>query len=169
MKARDRPKGSTQTVIGLSRKHASKNTNHKKPMKFWCKRPSDKDRGTNMNIYYQYFYLLLRYAFMVCGLAHAAKSALTGRILTEKNVKVNPASVSTACLDENVSMHRIKHYFSSEGWKTVLSIWEKVVGLGWRCGICKKELDGDQIGCDGYFLWYHYRCVGYKKTPKCLT
>ena len=38
---------------------------------------------------------------------HAAESALTGRILTEKDVKINPASVSTACLDENISMHRI--------------------------------------------------------------
>ena len=47
-------------------------------------------------------------------------------------------------MDENISMHRIKHYFSSEGWTTVLSTWEKVVSLGWRCGICKKELDGDQ-------------------------
>ena len=69
---------------------------------------------------------------------------LSGRILTEKDVKINPASVSTACLDENISMHRIKLYFSSEGWTTVLSTWEKVVSLGWRCGICKKELDGDQ-------------------------
>ena len=100
---------------------------------------------------------------------HSAESALTGRILTERNVRINPASVSTACLDENISMHRIKHYFSPEGWKTLLVTWEKVVSLGWRCGICKKDLDGDQIGCDGCLLWYHYRCVGYKKTPKCLT
>ena len=41
----------------------------------------------------------------------AAESALTGHILTEKDVKINPASVSTACLDENISMHCIKHYF----------------------------------------------------------
>ena len=51
---------------------------------------------------------------------HAAESALTGCILTERDVKINPASVSTACLDENISMHRIKHYFSLEGWKTIL-------------------------------------------------
>ena len=59
---------------------------------------------------------------------HAAELALTGRILTERDVKINPASVSTACLDENIGMHRIKHYFSLEGWKTILSTWEKVVG-----------------------------------------
>ena len=92
----------------------------------------------------------------------AAESALTGHILTEKDVKINPA-----CLDENISMHRIKCYFPQPTqrktekvvwphetrWKTVLSTWEKVVSLGWRCGICKKELDRDQIGCDGCLLW----------------
>ena len=27
------------------------------------------------------------------------------------------------------------------------------------------------IGCDGCLLvlWYHYRCAGFKKSPKCLT
>ena len=117
-----------------------------------------------MNIYYHFLFTT-----QICFHGDAAESALTGHILTEKDVKINPASVSTACLDENISMHRIKHYFSSEGWKTVVSTWEKVVSLGWRCGIRKKELDRDQIGCDGCLLWYHYRCVGYKKTPKCLT
>ena len=48
---------------------------------------------------------------------HAAESALTGHILTEKDVMINPPSVSTACLDENISMHRIKHCFSPEGWE----------------------------------------------------
>ena len=58
---------------------------------------------------------------------HAAESALTDRTL-----KINPASVSTACLDENISMHRIKHYFPQKGaWKPLLGTWEKV--LSWRC------------------------------------
>lgn len=48
---------------------------------------------------------------------HAAELALIGRTLTEKDVKINPASVSTACLDENISMHRIKHYFPQKGGK----------------------------------------------------
>lgn len=48
---------------------------------------------------------------------HAAESTLTGRILTERDVKINPTSVSTACLDENISMHRIKQYFPQKGGK----------------------------------------------------
>ena len=88
-------------------------------MKCWCKTLQDKDRGIDMIIYYQAVCLVfLRYAFMNGG-RHAAESALTGRILTERDVKTNPASVTTACLNENISMHRIKHYFFPEGWKTL--------------------------------------------------
>ena len=98
---------------------------------------------------------------------HAAESALTGRILTKRDVKINPASVSTACLDENISMHRIKHYLTPEGWKTLLNTWEKVISLDWKCWVCKKELYGEQIGCDRCLL-YHYSCVGKRRRQNVL-
>jgi len=56
---------------------------------------------------------------------HAAKSALIDHILTEKDVKFNPTSVSAPCLDENISIRRIKQYFTTKGWKAVLNTWEK--------------------------------------------
>ena len=132
IKAHGRPKGSTQTVIGLSRKCANKNANCRKPMKFWCKRPQDKDRGTCINECLLSSIFIWQFSDMLSWFVgrHAAESALTGRILTERDVKINPTSVSTACLDENISMHFIKHYFSPEGWKTLLDTWEKVVSLG---------------------------------------
>ena len=87
-------------------------------MKFWCKELRTRiEVAIDRIIYYQAFYFLfLRYAFIVVG-QHAAESALTGHILTEKDVMINPASVFTACLDENITMHCIKHCFSQEGGK----------------------------------------------------
>ena len=77
-----------------------------------------------MNIYYQNFYLLLRYASMVCRLAHAAESALTDRILTEKNVKVQflqPASHKTLLF-----LRRVENYFKhlGKGSGSWLEMWD---------------------------------------------
>ena len=94
---------------------------------------------------------------------HIAETAiLRGVLLTENDVHPDPSAVSSACLE----LHRIKHYFTTTGWLSVLRIVKRVEELGWICKVCQEGLDGESIGCDGCLEWYHYHCVAIARAPK---
>lgn len=92
-------------------------------------------------------------------------TALNGTVLAEKII-LAVKHISNACLDENIELNRIKPYFTTSGWTAILRVVKRVQKLEWLCGKCKKQLDGDQIGCDGCLKWMHYQCATVKRAPK---
>ena len=90
---------------------------------------------------------------------------MNGTALTENNI-LSVKQISNACLDENIELSRIKPYFTTSGWTAILQAVKRVQKLGWLCGKCKKQLDSDQIGCDGCLKWIHYQCATVKRAPK---
>lgn len=68
-------------------------------------------------------------ASLICFHGRAAQSSLSHRLLTERDVKINPALV---CLQLACIAH------IPEGWKTLLDTC--MVSLGWKCEICEKRV-----------------------------
>lgn len=97
---------------------------------------------------------------------HAAETALLGTLLTERDVKACPSTVSSACLDDRLEFHRIRHFFSTDGWLAVLNLFSKLQDIGWLCKVCKRDIHGDSIGCDSCLEWFHFLCAGIQKAPK---
>ena len=57
---------------------------------------------------------------------HSVEAALSGTIMTVEDIKQSPNDVSSACLDENVNIDRIRKYFCAPAWKEVLTVISKV-------------------------------------------
>lgn len=99
-----------------------------------------------------------------------SEQALAGKLIEESEVEVRPERVSASCLDENVCIRSIQKYFSREGWDSVLSVMRAVEEQPvWYCGRCTCSIrDGSEnsIHCDSCLVWYHFKCVGLKKSPK---
>ena len=77
--------------------------------------------------------------------------------------------ISSACIDENLNINRIKQYFTDDSWLVLLEKVSKFMEIGWLCRICKESLNGNQIGCDSCLEWQHFDCIGIKKAPKAKT
>ena len=84
------------------------------------------------------------------------------------------SDVSTACLDENVNINRIRKYFDSVAWCKILRLMDDVRENGWLCRTCKRDVDVQNsqdseaisIFCDGCLEWLHISCAGLRKAPK---
>lgn len=99
---------------------------------------------------------------------HSANAALMGTKINVEDIK-NISEISSACLDANLQITRIKQYFTDDAWAVVLETMSKVKETGWLCRICMKSLNGDQIGCDSCLEWLHFHCIGVQKAPKAKT
>jgi len=92
-----------------------------------------------------------------------------GTLLTAADLKRDVKDISSACLEECLDIHRIRPYFSKETWLQIQGAIQKLKAIGWLCRVCKTELDGEQVGCDGCLEWHHFSCVGLCKAPKAKT
>ena len=106
------------------------------------------------------------FVFIVMLLWFVKKSSITSAmdgVKVAENNLLPVKDVSNSCLDENIEVKRIRAYFTSTGWSALLRLLVKVQEIGWLCTNCKKQLDGDQIGCDGCLKWRHYHCAHFTK------
>ena len=94
--------------------------------------------------------------------------------MEEDSVEQIPSDIPLACLDENVSIQKIKKYFDSDGWAAVQHVYEAVKSAPhWPCKLHQEDLYSmDFIVCSCCLDRLHFTCTGKRATPKtktCLT
>ena len=147
-KKRGRPKGSSNNVLGLPKKKSRLD----KPIPFIKKSSNDRD--------------LQILGYFVSG--KDAIRAMSGELLTENTVEQNLSSIPRACLDENVSINKIRRYFDPDGWKAVEHVYGAVkLSAQWMCELCRQNLNKmDSVVCDCCLQWVHLKCIGKRTYPK---
>ncbi len=98
------------------------------------------------------------------------EAALTGQIIQEEEVEVRPKRVPSTCLDERVCLESCRKYFTDDAWKVVQSVVAVLSkNTTWHCGRCTQPISDeteDSIACDCCLMWFHFKCVGLKQSPK---
>ncbi|CAG2217744.1 unnamed protein product [Mytilus edulis] len=147
MKKRGRPKGLTQTVIGLPKKRTRKSNCvpfHKK---------SSKEIG----------FLLLDW-FVGSDLA---KNAVNNNILiTEEQVEARPELLTASCLDSIVNIDLIKKYCQKDAWEAIKSVYKEKKKN--PIYICTHDADSKEasVMCSSCLEWQHLSCARLKQLPK---
>ena len=92
------------------------------------------------------------------------------RVVEESDVEIRPERIPSSCLDENICIQSIQKYFSVDAWAAVEQVLEVVKrNPVWFCGNCARRIDDDtesSIICESCLSWFHFDCVGLKKSPK---
>ena len=82
----------------------------------------------------------------------------------EEEVEVHPEKLPNAAIDENVDIHLIRKYFTSDVW---LFLQRKQANPMFVCKSCYHDLHKEpSIVCDHCLSWFHIKCVGLKSQPK---
>ena len=150
LKKRGRPKGLTQTVVGLPKKRQCKN----KALAFLQKPMKDRQ------------HMVLEW-FVGPDISTSALKDF--QILTEIVVETDPNLVSSACMHKNVYIHIIRQFLDEDAWQCVISTYEQKLKIGlYTCFECKKSLATNEqsIMCDSCLEWNHYSCVRLRTAPK---
>ena len=90
------------------------------------------------------------------------------RLIQLQDVFADFEKVPMKCLDENITLSRIRKYFKDDAWKLVQELvdYKKECSI-WYCPVCSNDLDGEQsIECDACLNWYHLHCAGLSTIPK---
>lgn len=90
------------------------------------------------------------------------------RLIEEEDVECKPERVPDAVVDENVDIHLVRQYFSTDAWMLVEDVVKhKKKKMVWTCHSCFHDLHTEQsIVCDSCLLWFHFKCVGLTRLPK---
>lgn len=174
MRKRGRPKGADKTVIGLPRKKSRGN----KPVSFLYKSAKQKELGLSVKLLIvcepalkinNYFLFVVILTWFVD--TQIAKEATDGtRIIDEEDIEMRPEMISSSCTDENVCLDMCRKYCTREAWGAIKSVVSVIRdNPTWYCGRCTLEIIDDEqcsIVCDSCLVWYHFACVGLKKSPK---
>lgn len=126
-------------------------------------------------IVYHLLYFLILYTVMLKWFVEnqIAKRAIQQQVMIEEDeVEVMPEKVSDAVLDENVDVHLIRKYFTVDAWLVVKDVLDrKKANAVYTCGSCYHDIsESDQspsLICEHCLQWYHMKCVGLSKQPKC--
>ena len=100
-----------------------------------------------------------------------AKDAIDGsRIIEEDDVEMRPEMVSSSCTDENVCLDMCRKYCTREAWAAINSVVSIIqANPTWYCGRYTREIIDDEqnsVVCESCLVWYHFNCVGLKRSPK---
>ncbi|CAI8036418.1 hypothetical protein GBAR_LOCUS20403 [Geodia barretti] len=155
VKKRGRPKGHGLTTIGLPAKRARKELlRYKKPCSFSKLHVSEKEK------------VILSW-FVDEKVAERALKH--NDLIEEEDVECKPERLPDSVLDENVDIHLARKHFTTEAWMLVQEVFKhKSVHMAWICHSCHHNLHFEQsIICDSCLLWFHFKCVGLVRQPKC--
>ena len=95
------------------------------------------------------------------------EKALQGELADETSVEVRPEKVHPGIVDENITVCRIRGYFTMDAWNLVKQAVEKIKeSPTWICKVCKDEVLEDCISCDSCLKWYHFDCTSLQKAPR---
>ena len=92
-----------------------------------------------------------------------------GQKVSAEDIRALQSTLSMKLTDgENVNLRRIKKYFEKDAWQLLLDILQDMQHDEWMCAACHENLmDCPSVGCDSCLDWYHMKCCGLSKTPKC--
>lgn len=90
-------------------------------------------------------------------------------LIQEEDVECKPERLPDAVLDENVDIHLVRKHFTTDAWVLVQEVFkQKSSHNAWICHSCYHDLHSEQsIVCDSCLLWFHFKCVGLVRQPKC--
>ena len=144
---RGRPKGSELTVIGIPRKRMKLQKNKLVPFE-------------HMTEQQQHSFVL---AWLVDR--NVINRCMTEQYaIQEADVEVNPACISLACKEIDVSL--VKQYFSEDAWLLAKQATDLRMANEWTCDVCSEELETRAIACDRCLLWFHYHCASISAKPR---
>lgn len=146
IKKRGRPKGLTQTVIGLP----------KKRMRSSKCAPFQKKSSIEM-----YWFVRKDYATKVI--------LKDNFIISEELVEQRPELVSSSCLDSLVNIEIIRKRCTTEAWKAIEMVYgEKRRNPIYICETCTLDADTKEasVMCSSCLEWQHLSCARLKLFPK---
>ena len=86
--------------------------------------------------------------------------AMTGKLIEENEVEVNPENVPATCLDENVGLPSVQFRFTEDAWMAVINLVSTIrSNPTWFCPRCLQKAETDVIVCESCLQWYHLNCV----------
>ena len=90
-----------------------------------------------------------------------------GKLVVEE-LEVRPENLPDAAIDENVDIHQIRKYFTSDALLLVNDILKrKQANPMFVCKSCYHDLHKEpSIVGDHCLSWFHIKCVGLKSQPK---
>lgn len=87
--------------------------------------------------------------------------------IDEDQVQCRPELVPSACIEEEVDMPLVRHYFTDRAWQAVEVVMSaKSNSDVHTCGACRHTLGVQSVGCDCCLRWFDFKCVGLKAAPK---
>ena len=90
-----------------------------------------------------------------------------GTLIDEESIEYVPEKLPDSIVDENVDVHLVRKYFTSDAWSLVEeAIKVKNEKLMWICNVCHHDLTPPSLVCDGCLLWYDFNYVKLSKQPK---
>ena len=99
----------------------------------------------------------------------AARALKHNDLIEEEDVECKPERLPDSILDENVDIHLVRKHFTADAWILVQEVFkQKSTQVAWICHSCHHDLHSEQsIVCDSCLLWFHFKCVGLMRQPKC--
>jgi hypothetical protein len=150
IKKQGRPKGLTQTVIGLP----------KKRMRSSKCAPFQKKSSIEIEC------LILEW---FVGKDYTTKAIKDNFIISEELVEQRPELVSSSCLDSLVNIEITRKRCTTEAWKAIEMVYgEKRRNPIYICETCTLDADTKEasVMCSSCLEWQHLSCARLKLFPK---
>ncbi len=89
-------------------------------------------------------------------------------LIEEEQVEVCPELFPDAIMDENVDVHLIQRYFTSDAWSLVEEVvHRRKENFIYLCKHCSHDVhESASLACDHCLSWFHIKCLGLRKEPK---
>lgn len=143
-----RPKGKTNTVVGLKRKALT--ASKSEPVVPVKRR-----------------FLDLSFPNQSLSIVRWLTNKSSAQILSKKTSYheiIQDPNVFNRLRNDGVDVRGTKKHFDAKCYQTICSEIQKLENKHWGCGKCAKNLSGSQIMCHGCLDWYHLKCSGYTKS-----
>src|SRR6218665_1801851 len=87
---------------------------------------------------------------------------------TVDNLQLEPTELPAILINTDINIDELKPLLTPAAWyKLQESITVRAELNQWYCACCKNDLDsGRSIECSSCLDWYHYSCVGLKRSRK---
>ena len=103
------------------------------------------------------------------GLECAMKNILEGAYIIQlHDIKyLDYSNIKDTFLDKVVNIGILQHDISTEAMEYLSKCIEKKKNINeFTCSSCSKPVPTRCVQCEACLLWFHFKCVGFKKADK---